>query len=287
MPCPDQQRQTCDPRRKNPSAKNADGRLRSRRPWLMLIRALPTKTETKTGANTMALIRSSILSDIRGSVGGSTYARNKSGAYVRNRTMPINPNTSRQADVRAALNNLAFIFNTLDRVTVNAWNEAASTYPAFNKLGEEYIQSGKQLFISCGLNLRAIGVTDTPDLPTAEPAIPQCDITGAVITSSEAANLMTALTISGVTSDLATAKIIVQATPNLPAARGQSYRNRMRQQGFATQGTAQNILAAWNATFATPAVSAGQVINFRVAATHPTNGLSSAWFYLRTEINEE
>lgn len=229
----------------------------------------------------MALFRSSVFSEIRGSIGGTTYSRTRGGSIARNRTVPINPNTTRQAAVRADMNNLAYIFNTLDRVTVESWNAVAASYPTLNRLGESYVPSGKQLFISCGLNLRAVGVLTTPTLPSAEPAIPQCDITAAVIVSDVTGGAVDTLSIDNVTSDLATAIIQVQATPNLPAARGANI-NLMRTVGSGVQDTLQNLTVNWNAVFGNPLVAADQIINLRFAAVHPTNGLASAWFMTRT-----
>lgn len=231
----------------------------------------------------MALFRSPLFADIRGSIGGTTFSRTRGGSIARNRTNPINPNTTRQAAVRADLNNLAFIFNTFDRSTVEAWNEVAASYPTKNKLGEEYVPSGKQLFISCGLNLRSINVLTNPILPSAAPAIPQCDISLAVATAEESAGILENLGIQNVTSDLPTAKILVRATPNLPAARGANT-NRMRQITNATQALPIDLFPSWTTVFGTPPVAAGQIINLSVAAVHPTNGLSSAWFFLRTII---
>lgn len=232
----------------------------------------------------MALLKFNIIADARGSVNGTTFSRNKAGAYMRNRTYPVNPNSTRQQAVRAAMNNLAFNFQTFPRETVNSWNEIAATYPAFNKLGEEYIQSGKQLYVSCGLNLIAAGITAPVELPSAEPEIPQCNIEAAVFVANRTATQLSTLTVSGVTSDQNDAIIVVCATPNLPAARGQSYRNRMRQMRTVVQGNSANCLSQWLDVFGSPDVALGQVINFRVAATNPRNGLSSAWFYGFTEI---
>lgn len=232
----------------------------------------------------MALLKFNIIADARGSVNGTTFSRNKAGAYMRNRTRPINPNSTRQQAVRAAMNNLAFDFQTFDRATVNSWNEIAATYPAFNKLGEEYIQSGKQLYISCGLNLAAIGSPNPVTLPSAEPEVPQCNIDGLTLDFQAAGGVIERLRIENVTSDLADAQIVYCVTPNLPAARGQSYRNRMRQMAAIVQGVDADLFSQFNATFGTPLVADGQVINIRVAATNPRNGLSSAWFYGFGEI---
>ncbi|KKL73251.1 hypothetical protein LCGC14_2076760, partial [marine sediment metagenome] len=40
---------------------------------------------------------------ISGSIGGTVYSRNRGGAYIRNRAIPVDPNTSFQINVRAIL----------------------------------------------------------------------------------------------------------------------------------------------------------------------------------------
>ena len=42
-----------------------------------------------------------------GSIGGATWSHNSSGAYIRARSIPVNPNTDRQNAVRVAVRNLA------------------------------------------------------------------------------------------------------------------------------------------------------------------------------------
>ncbi|GAH76569.1 unnamed protein product [marine sediment metagenome] len=56
----------------------------------------------------MALIKYGVgIADASGSAGGVVFARNKSGAYIRNRTKPVNPKSTRQEAARAVVSYLA------------------------------------------------------------------------------------------------------------------------------------------------------------------------------------
>ncbi len=72
-----------------------------------------------------------------GSIAGDTHARNRFGNYVRARTKPINPNTPRQADIRAALAMLVERWSeTLTAGQRAAWKLYGDSVAMKNKLGE-------------------------------------------------------------------------------------------------------------------------------------------------------
>jgi hypothetical protein len=79
--------------------------------------------------------QSSIISSGSGSIAGCTYSRNKAGNYIRNRTVPVNPQTSFQSTVRSSFGGLAQAWSTsLDAAERAAWDAyaAAVTVPSFN-----------------------------------------------------------------------------------------------------------------------------------------------------------
>jgi hypothetical protein len=230
-----------------------------------------------------ALFVSSVFSEIRGSVGGSTYSRVRGGAIVRNRTKPINPNTPNQALVRSRVATLAEAFGMLTPEQITAWTQFAQTYPMKNAIGEEYIPTGKQLFFLCNLNLMSIGVA-TIAVPPYETAVtPGVDIESAVLTAELASSPepLTALTVAGITTDYTGGVFIMQMSPPLQASRS-GFRNKYRQIGYdetlATLSIA--LLADWNTYFGNPVATQGQIIKARVAVVAPDSGISSSWFEL-------
>jgi hypothetical protein len=237
----------------------------------------------------MAIFKSPIASEIRGSVGGTTYARNKAGLYMRNRSKPVNPNTENQSRVRSQFQTQANGFSNLNVTQVLAWNQFAQGYPAVNKVGDTYTPSGKQMYIMCNQNLASIGLPPIDIPPYDTPVTPNLDLSAAAVAvkyGGPGPGRVTVFTVDGVASSNADAIVIVQSTPNMQAAR-QSYRNRMRQLGFDTQGVTQDLAIPFDSYFGEPIVTEGQIVNFRVAAVDPVSGVSSAWAYMQAVIETE
>lgn len=109
----------------------------------------------------MALVQfSGSVSDIRGSIGGMTFSRNRGGAYIRNRTTPVNPSSQRQVDARsqfsAAMAVWAHVLTDYQRMT---WTDYASEVPYQNSLGQQRYLSGQQRFIQAYTTVANAGGT--------------------------------------------------------------------------------------------------------------------------------
>ena len=96
----------------------------------------------------MALIKlGALVSNISGSIGGTTFARNRGGAYIRNRTVPLNPQSPRQTLVRQVFGQLSNVWSTILTATQRtAWELYASNVPLTNALGEDRNVSGINMF---------------------------------------------------------------------------------------------------------------------------------------------
>jgi hypothetical protein len=126
-----------------------------------------------------------------GSMAGNTYARNRFGNYVRARTKPINPNSSRQQAVRAAIAYLTDRWsNTLTAVQRAAWNQYGSNVAMKNKLGETVYLTGFNHYIRSNSILKVQGITLINAGPTVF-ELPAQDTTFA-ITASEATQVISA-----------------------------------------------------------------------------------------------
>lgn len=83
-----------------------------------------------------------------GKQGGIVWSRNRSGAYVRNRAVPVNPNTDRQVAVRNAVRSIAIAWDTiLTAVQRAAWEVYASNVVWKNKLGQDIHLTGLNHFV--------------------------------------------------------------------------------------------------------------------------------------------
>lgn len=97
----------------------------------------------------MALIKfGGGITEMRGSIAGNVYSRNRYGAYARSRTKPVNPNTAAQQAVRAALALLTTQWSTtLTAAQRTAWNLYGANVVMLNKLAENINLSGFNHYI--------------------------------------------------------------------------------------------------------------------------------------------
>ena len=133
----------------------------------------------------MALVRFAEGQQRSGSIGATVYAHNRSGAYIRARSVPVNPNTARQVAVRNIARSLAIAWQAdLTQDQRDAWNVYAANVGWKNKLGDAINLTGLNHYLrSNGPRLQAglDRVDEGPDtflLATAE-----LDL---VVTASEA-----------------------------------------------------------------------------------------------------
>lgn len=97
----------------------------------------------------MALIKfGGGITEMRGSMAGNVYSRNRYGAYMRARTTPINPGTDRQSAIRTIVADVAQRWlATVTAVQRAAWGVFAANVPATNKLGETINLSGFNQYV--------------------------------------------------------------------------------------------------------------------------------------------
>lgn len=85
-----------------------------------------------------------------GSTGGTTYSRNRFGAYTRNRSVPVNPNTARQVATRNAVTALTIAWNnSLSQAQRDAWNVYAANVTWKNALGQSVFLTGLNHYVRC------------------------------------------------------------------------------------------------------------------------------------------
>lgn len=118
-----------------------------------------------------------------GSIAGNTFARNRSGNYCRARTKPINPNTSNQQVIRAALTALSTRWSqTLTAAQRTAWNLYASSVAMKNALGEVIYLSGYNQYLRSNVIREQSGLTIIDAGPTIF-ELPEKDSTLAIAAS--------------------------------------------------------------------------------------------------------
>ncbi len=191
-----------------------------------------------------------------GKLGGHVASRNRSGAYLRTKVTPVNPNTPAQQAARVLLTTLSQQWRTLTQSQIEAWNAAVQDFAVTDVFGDLRNPTGKNLFVRLNANLASIGaalITDPPPIAAIDPA----------------AAISLTLPIASITWDLeatipaAGSDLQLWATASVSA--GKSFvENLYRQIGSIPAGTASpfDIKALYQAKFGNPAV--GEKVFVRV-----------------------
>lgn len=111
--------------------------------------------------------KSQIITTASGSIGGSTFSRNKGGMYIRARSTPVNPDSFRQQQVRSAFGACIQRWNTLTDLERSAWENYAKSTPVTNVFGDQILLSGQQMFTRANVILtRSTGgfIADAPTI---------------------------------------------------------------------------------------------------------------------------
>lgn len=124
----------------------------------------------------MALFKSTILAQASGSVNGIVFSHNAGGTYMRNRSIPSNPGTDRQDQVRTAMASISnawkYVLTPAQRVL---WRNFGALTKVRNRLGDEISLSGIAAFNRVNLfRISTLGTTllDEPPAVTITDAAP-------------------------------------------------------------------------------------------------------------------
>jgi hypothetical protein len=102
----------------------------------------------------MALVKwSAIVSEMRGKLNGTVFARNRYSCYARNKVTPYNPQTPDQQKIRMQFALLSKTWRQLTQEERDAWNRAVEDFLKTNIFGDKYKPSGINLFIRINMNL--------------------------------------------------------------------------------------------------------------------------------------
>jgi len=125
-----------------------------------------------------------------GSIGGTTYSRNRYGAYARNRAIPVNPASGRQNVVRNAMSDLTSAWqNVLSSAQRTAWDLYAAETPVTDVFGSPITMTGLYQYVRSNVAILQAGLSRVDDGPTTF-GLPTTDPVFAVA-ASEASNEVT------------------------------------------------------------------------------------------------
>lgn len=130
--------------------------------------------------------KSQVFTQASGSIGGQTFSHNRFGMYTRARTIPTNPNSTRQNIVRGAFASAVVAWGELTDIQRLAWKTYADNVPVINSLGDAVNLTGQQMFIrsrTAGLNASQIAIDNGWTMAIPLPATAPIDFnTGEPIT---------------------------------------------------------------------------------------------------------
>jgi hypothetical protein len=123
----------------------------------------------------MARLINVIHGEMRGSIAGNTYSRNKAGMIVRYKAKPTQPNNSGQVQARASFGASAVAFTGLDASDRQSWNQFATQGGGFiplRKMNEGQF-SGVNAFASLRSSLlnATNKLSDVTISPVGSPAV--------------------------------------------------------------------------------------------------------------------
>lgn len=94
---------------------------------------------------------------VSGSIGGTTYSRNRGGAYMRRRAIPSNPSTIYQEAQRARIALYSQQFAALTGAQQLQWQAWALQNQLTNSLGSQISMSAHQSYVRLNTRLNAAG----------------------------------------------------------------------------------------------------------------------------------
>lgn len=218
----------------------------------------------------MARIKySALVSDMRNKLNGSVMSKNRAGSYVRNKTTPVNPQTSFQQDVRQRLGALSSQWGALTSAQRNSFTAATPNFPYTDIFGDKKELDGKSLFIKLNSNLSNIGSAQILSAPSPV-GIPVFQASSLLIEFAGGALSSITLGVSGATVPAGFA-MAVYATPPIKA--GVTFvKNRFRYIGteVVTAGEV-DLVDLYSERFGS-SIASGQTIHVRIALVSTTTG---------------
>lgn len=105
------------------------------------------------------------VSSMSGKLGGTVAARNRAGAYLRNWAEPTNQPTPSQTAHRVMFAAQSIGWAGLTDGQRKAWENWASGLTQFNRQGDAYTPTGRQMYMSCNTNIALTSSTAITDPP--------------------------------------------------------------------------------------------------------------------------
>jgi len=227
---------------------------------------------------------------LSGKSDGTVFSRNRFGAYVRTKTVPVNPNTGQQSVAREAFRTATGAWKALSNADRAAWNTFAAAYVYIDVFGQSKKLTGAQLFIGANARQSQLGLptSDTPGI-SVPPTSPAINYTPFAQWTSDALSLAT---VGGANWVIPTGfSVVLWSTGPVPVSNGfSSVKNQLRLLGIAANatetvepGTDSPVEAyknLYNAVFTTSPVSPNEKTYMVCQMVHNASGIVSNTFQI-------
>lgn len=117
-----------------------------------------------------------VVGQASGSLRSNTYSHNRFGSYIRNRSIPVNPQSARQTSVRTLMQSLTNLWSQQVSSSQRAeWNLYGANVGIINRLGDTVYLTGLNHYIRSNV-ARIIAGLDRVDAGPSIFALPETDI---------------------------------------------------------------------------------------------------------------
>lgn len=124
---------------------------------------------------------SALISEMRNKLNGSVFARNRGGAYLRNKVTPTNPQTIAQVQARSLLTSYSQAWRSLTEAQRLAWKSVVDQWSTTDVFGDVINPSGSSLYIRLNINISLAGgsAISTPPTPQGADALTALSVAAA------------------------------------------------------------------------------------------------------------
>lgn len=132
------------------------------------------------------IILSALVTEITGSIGGTTFRRTPRGTVGYNKQSRLLTSSIANNKQRLAIGNVFQTWNTVDSAVKRAWADVAAQFPQTDRFGKQYFLTGRQLFVKClSQSLVVPGIVPDPNNFETDIAFINAEYVGSDIGSEE------------------------------------------------------------------------------------------------------
>lgn len=217
-----------------------------------------------------------LAQDVRGSLNGTVFSRNRGGAYVRTKVSACQPITAFNSAARAIFKAVAQYWSaTLTDAQRATWEAFAALHPYTNVFGDSILLSGIAMFEACNRRIRQVGEPWIED-PPATFVVEDLGLLTAVITAAGGVPTVATIEVGG-TMYAPTGLYIFSTVPGAWTRKAQRADYRLvNNPTTGLYASLEDFAADLITRFPDAVWTAAQFVHLRIQALDPLTGAASA-----------